>query len=228
VNEIVFRHTLESSTLFAGLDEVGLTEVLTLASPREAARDGALFRQEDPPTHLFLVARGRLKLSHLSPSGSQVTLRILGPGELAGCAAVIRRSPYPATATAVDDTTALCWNADRFFTLMRAYPVLAENTLRIMSGRAQDFLGRLVSAAAKTAEERIAEAILRSATHGGPTDRLELRVSRRDLAELSDVNYFTLVRTLSAFRKQGIIDLNENCVVVRLPERLRVIASGSA
>jgi len=65
----------------------------------------------DAPEHLFLVERGKIKMTVVTPEGSQLTLRFMTAGDIIGCAAVFRGIVYPATATAVEDTRLLCWTA---------------------------------------------------------------------------------------------------------------------
>ena len=76
---------------------------------------------------------------------------------------MFRGLAYPATATAVEDSTVLCWNAAVMNDLVARFPALAANALAIVGGRAEEFLQRLREAATEKVEQRIARALLRLA-----------------------------------------------------------------
>lgn len=228
MDQETIRPVLGRSELFAGLDDAGLTAVLTSASWRQAAHDATLFSQADPPTHLYLVGAGLVKMSRLSPGGAQFTFRFMGPGDVVGCAAVFQQFPYPATASVVEDSIILVWSAAQFSELMTQHPQLVRNALGIVGHRAHEFALRLGETAAKSAEQRIASAILRLARQTGRDveDGIEITftATRRDLAEMTGATYFTVSRTLSAWKKQGIVESGRRRIIVRAPHRLFEIA----
>src|SRR5689334_13660210 len=103
------RALLEQAPLFSGLDARSLEAVLAVATPRRLSSGATVFEQGDEPRWLPLITEGRLRIGRISPEGRPLTVAFLGAGEIAGCAAVFRRVPYPATATAVVDTSVLVW-----------------------------------------------------------------------------------------------------------------------
>jgi CRP-like cAMP-binding protein len=155
---------LEDSQLFRGLGAEALS-ASTASASRLNLRSGAqLLKQGDPPGHLFLVEWGRVKMTVVTPEGSQLTLRFMSHGDIIGCAAVFRGVVYPATATAVEDTSLLCWTASQINDLVKRFPQLASNALAIVGGRAEEFLQRLREATTERVEQRIARALLRTAS----------------------------------------------------------------
>lgn len=223
-----FRVVLSASDLFAGLDDAGRDAVLAAASSRRFARGSTLLCQDDAPGHLYLVGSGLVKMSQLTPGGAQFTLSLMGPGDVIGCAAVFQQFPYPATATVVEDSVILAWTTAHVAELMKKHPQLVRNALGVVGSRAHEFVLRLGETATKRAEQRIASAVLRLVRQTGRSveDGVEvaLSASRRDLAELTGATYFTVSRTLSAWKNQGIIDVGRHRILVKAPRRLFEIA----
>ena len=153
------------------------------------------------------------------------------PGDLVGCAAVFRRIPYPATATAVADSVVLSWTAEQIGELVRRCPAVAGNTLHIVGERTEEMLQRLREIATEGVEQRLARAILRlAAQRRAPPGRdaeIRLDVSRRDLAELAGVSLYTVSRMLSGWEPQGIVKGGRQRITVRNLDRLKAIAQGS-
>src|SRR3546814_18737948 len=100
-----------------------------LQQPPRSTRPDSLF----PSTTLF--RSGRLQVGQTTADGQHVIVRYLGPKDVAGCVAVCGGMPYPATATAVEDTWVLAWPRARLAELTETYPGIAMNAMRNMGGR---------------------------------------------------------------------------------------------
>jgi CRP/FNR family transcriptional regulator, nitrogen oxide reductase regulator len=221
---------LVESELFHELDGDALSASIACASRVNLRRGAELLKQGDAPEHLFLVERGKIKMTVVTPEGSQLTLRFMTAGDIIGCAAVFRGIVYPATATAVEDTRLLCWTAGQINELIRAFPQLASNALAIVGGRAEDFLQRLREATTEKVEQRIARALLRTATgKRKPGDGAErVMVSRQELAEIASTSLYTVSRTVSAWARQGIVTAGRGNIAIRNRGRLAAIAGTGA
>jgi CRP-like cAMP-binding protein len=217
--------------LFRGLDSRELERMLERAAWRELPNGATLIRQGEDPCELHLVAEGRFKVATASPHGPQLLVRFMEPGDLVGCAAVFRRIPYPATATAVADSVVLSWTAEQIGELVRRCPAVAGNALHIVGERTEEMLQRLREIATEGVEQRLARAILRlAAQRRAPPGRdaeIRLDVSRRDLAELAGVSLYTVSRMLSGWEPQGIVRGGRQRITVRNLDRLKAIAQGS-
>lgn len=217
------------SPLFVALPEAATTALLSAATSRDVRRGATLFHQGDPPTHLHQIVRGLAKLTQVNADGVPTTLRVMGPGDLLGCVAVLRQFPYPATSTALEDTVVMSWRTDELLTLMSRHPAIVESTLRIVSGRTKEMVDRVVAMSGNV-EQRIANALLRLAEQGGTrtADGVEigLPITREHIAEMAGVTYFTLSRTLSCWRRRGLITSGRQRIVVLAASRLAAMAEG--
>lgn len=220
--------SLQKSDLFRMLDRNSLEAVIQGGTSRSLREGASLLKQGDEPDHLFIVTQGRFKMTTLSNEGTQKTLRFMEPGDLIGCAAVFRRIPYPATATATTNSVVLTWTAQQFDQLLRRYPQLAANALAVVGGRAEEMLQRLREVTTESVDQRIAHALLRLVKQAGlnaPSEgQIVLRMSRQDIAELSDTTLFTVSRTISTWKRAGIVDAGRGRVSVRDLKRLSQIA----
>ena len=218
---------LENADLFRGLQAYALSVVAQGASRLPLQQGAQLLKQGDPPDHLFMVERGRIKMSVVTPEGRQLTLRFMGPGEIIGCAAIFRGIAYPATATAVEDTTVLSWSAAQINDLVRRFPPFAANALAIVGGRAVEMLQRLRESATEKVEQRIARSLLRVAASQGIAGG-RVAISRHDLAELAGGTLYTVSRTISAWSRQGIVSGGRGHVSIRDRARLMAIAGAGS
>lgn len=71
-----------------------------------------------------------MKVGQVTGNGASLTIRFMEPGDVPGCVAVFRRSPFPATATAVVDSRLLAWPAARIGQLLEQQPRVAADARR--------------------------------------------------------------------------------------------------
>jgi CRP/FNR family transcriptional regulator, nitrogen oxide reductase regulator len=220
---------LQRAPLFGGLSLEALQDVAREARERSVPKGETLFVQGEEALHGYVLGWGRLRLDQTTPDGQNVVLRYMGPGDLVGAVAVLRRIPFPATPVALEDCMALSWSAPRLAELMERFPGIAVNGIRVVGGRVEELQARLQEIATQRVERRVAAAVLRLANQAGRRVEggveIPFPVSRQDLAEMTATTLHTVSRTLSAWDQQGIVDSRRSShLVIRRPHRLVEIA----
>jgi CRP-like cAMP-binding protein len=219
---------LRGAALFAGLPDDILAEALEAARPRRAARGDFLFREGRRATHVFVVSRGRVKLTQLAADGHQVILRIVGPGAMFSVISAVATGVYPVSAEAVADTDCLCWDGAAVRRMMRRCPDMALNALQHVVAHLQDVQNRLRELATERVEQRIARAIVRLASQSGRRTaegvEIDFPISRQELAEITGTTLFTVSRTLGKFEEAGLIRARRQRITIRATHRLVAVA----
>lgn len=224
------RATAIQGALFSSLPDEIASLLLSAATIRPSSKDSVLFHQGDAPDQLLQVVSGLVRMTQISAEGTQTTLRIMRSGDLLGCVAVLQQFPYPATATAVEDTIVLSWRTAQFLGLIKQHQAIMDNTLRIVGARTKDMVQRISDMSGKSVERRIAAALLRLATQAGTTSeggiQIQFPITRDDLAEMAGLTYFTVSRTLSLWQKQGLVSGGRQRMTILDTHRLAEIADG--
>jgi len=224
------RATAIQGALFCGLPDEVAALLLSAAAIRQSSKGAVLFHQGDAPDQLLQVVSGLVRMTQISAEGTQTTLRIMRSGDLLGCVAVLQQFPYPATATAVEDTIVLSWRTVQFLGLIKQHQAIMDNTLRIVGARTKDMVQRISDMSGKSVERRIAAALLRLATQAGTTSEdgihIQFPITRDDLAEMAGLTYFTVSRTLSLWQKQGLVSGGRQRMTILDAHRLAEIADG--
>jgi CRP/FNR family transcriptional regulator, nitrogen oxide reductase regulator len=223
------RELLEGSNLFADVRLDTLDVALASAISRGVEEDAYFFFQGDPATHAYLVAEGRVKLLQVTPGGQQVIMRVLTAGEsFAGIALLKPKAGYPVSAQAVEDSTALAWEAATLRALAESDPALALNTTRIITGYMTEVQDRYRELATEKVERRIARTLLRLASQSGRKVEegvlIDIQLTRQDIAQMTGTTLFTVSRTLNEWERQGLLDIGRERVVITNPHGLVAIA----
>ena len=218
--------------LFAGLGGDDLAEILREACSTRYAKNSAVFEQGEDSHSFFLLLHGHVRASKTTPTGEQIVVRYVAPGEIFGVAPAIGLTRYPATATAVDDSVVLTWPSAAWPRLVARFPQLAANTLQTVGSRLQETHTRVIEMSTQQVEQRIAHALLRLAKQSGrKLDRgieIDFPISRQDIAQMTGTTLHTVSRTLSGWEQLGLIESGRQRIVLREPHKIFVLAEQSS
>lgn len=185
------------------------------------------FFQGDPATYFYVLISGRAKLTQTSAAGQQVNLRTISEWQMFGALGAVREdATYPATAQALENSTALAVKSDYLRELMQTRPYLSVDLMKLMTTYIQEMQERYRELATEKVERRIARALLRLAAQMGTKidGGIELTFTRQELAEMSGTTLYTVSRVLSEWERQGLVEAGRERVVIRNPHGVVSIA----
>ncbi len=207
-----------AAKLFKDIPQARVQSILEAGIPKKFQKKDMLFHQGAPADKCFFVLSGRLKLTKLHIDGQEALIRYIGPGEIAGAAAVLRGNEYPVTANSLSETAAVCWNKRMLIEVMEQYPKIAINTLCIVLERLEEMQQRFLEINAEQAEQRLARTILRIMQHAGKqTDKgilINIDLSREDLADFTGTTHYTISRILSSWSRKGWINTRQRRITI--------------
>ncbi|MEA3336734.1 MAG: Crp/Fnr family transcriptional regulator [Chloroflexota bacterium] len=217
--------------LFASLRERDWEEVANLLNGLCFARDGFLFFEGEEPEFLYVVWMGRVKLVRHSVDGRDVVLDVLGPGRMLGEVAVFEGARYGQTAQAMEEVAVISIARDDFLDLLERHPTLALAVINELGRRLRVSNDLVQSLAIDRVERRIARALIRLAMYNGAdTDdgiKIQMRLTRQDLADMTGTTVETAIRVMSRFRKQGLITTQRGRVIIKDSDLLDSVANQS-
>lgn len=195
---------LAGTALFAGVSSLGLAEVLANARIRHLDKNTIIFAQGAVAERCHILLEGRVRILQTDQHGSQVVMRFIGPGELFGTVGIFTDHLYPAHAVAITDSIEINWTEASLLDLIAHHPQIALNLVKIIGSRLREMQNRLRENATQRVEQRIANTLLRLATHSVETGTtIEFPISRKDIAEICGTTLHTVSRTLALWEKAG-------------------------
>lgn len=212
--------------LHAFLDEARGKQALKNLSKDRHIRN---FRAKDDiyhdgayPGSLFFIISGKVKTWQMNTDGKELITGLHGPGDFLGYLPLLTGAPYSDTATALEDTElSLIPKAD-FLELIHQDRDVAYRLIRMLARDQADKEERLLSLAYSSLRARVATALLRLreryAQEGGPD--FSMRIARDDLAGIAGTATESLIRTLSEFRSDGLIQIAGREITILDPKGL--------
>ena len=219
------REIIRLSNLFQNVKPEVFEQVMDSGVLRSVEEGGFYFLQDDPATHAFVLVAGRVKMVQLTPNGQQITLRIMTPGQTYGGIAMLNpKAGYPATAQAVENSTAMAWDTAQLRKLAEKDASLSLNTMQLMHGYITELQERQKALVTQRVEQRIARILLKLAAQSGKKVDdgvlIDMPLTRQDVAEMSGTTLFTVSRTLNEWERSGLLSIGRERVVIRDPHGL--------
>lgn len=200
---------IQPSDLFKNLTRDQYDAVMQSGVKKTLKPKSFLFHQGESAKNCYLIKRGHLKLTQLTEQGREVIIRYISAGELTAAIAVLNNREYPVTAESIEETEVVGWDRRTIMTVMKTIPDLAINALGIVLDHLEDIQNRYTELCTERVEQRIARTILRlSKASGVKTSegiRIDIPLSRQNIADYTGTTMFTVSRVLSSWEKMGWI-----------------------
>jgi CRP-like cAMP-binding protein len=219
---------LRAIPIYARLSKEAIGMLAAVAKTRLLQHGEVLFDPGDPGEHFHMIVRGRIKICRKTPSGKELIMALLGPGDPVGAAAVYLERPFPARAEALEDTICLSMPRDSFYALLDESPSMVRGVLLGMTLRLVELTGRLNQLAGTRVEPRFARLFLKLADRmGRETDAgifIPMKLSRQELADLTGTTIETAIRTMSKWGREGVVETRDDGFQVTDLSSLQAIA----
>ncbi|MBN2243498.1 MAG: Crp/Fnr family transcriptional regulator [Acidobacteria bacterium] len=227
-NQINFPETFTRSDFFSGIDEHEVSAIIRSGHQVVFKSGSTLFRQGMPARKLYLVEKGRLKLSKLHRDGKEIIVRYINPGQITAAVAAFSEKELPATAQTVGSTEVIEWTRESILRIMGKYPRLAINMLHAALERLDDIQNRYLELTVERVEQRVARALLRIMKQSSHKTEegihIDFRLSRQNLADYTGTTLFTVSRILSDWERKGWISSGRERIAVTDPHALVTLA----
>lgn len=199
----------QSSPYFRRLSTVDLERLASIAVSKTYERGEVVFSEGDEPAYLHTIAVGRVKMVKGMPSGKEMILEIMGPGDPLGAVVAYEDRPYPATAVALEKVQALLLPRSELFAMLEQHPSVVRGFLSGMARRIVELTQRIPEVAGGRVETRFALLFLKLSDNLGRQEGhgtfIPLPLSRQDLADLTGTTLETSIRVMSRWGKEGTV-----------------------
>ncbi|MCP4546490.1 MAG: Crp/Fnr family transcriptional regulator [bacterium] len=221
---------IHNHTSFIGALSVKQRLQLSMEAPRRTCTRGAyLYLEGADCSGLFILQRGRIKLSRLQDSGREITISIIEEGDIFGLECLEGSEFREANAQAMEDCQIVAISHERMRNLLDDQPRLGMVLLRIMSEKLRDSRQVIQRLLLKDVKARLASLLLELAERSGIPEedgiRLGGKITHQDLANLIGSTRETTTATLNQFKRHQLIDVRERQITISAWDGLAKLAS---
>jgi len=217
---VVTPADLRQFTFLAALDEAALADVLRQTRLCEyRPGEHVLYEGEQPPG-LFLILRGRVRLSRTAPDGREQVLAMLRHGAHFDAAPLFDHNPNIATARAMSQVACLLLPREALLAMIARHPPIALALMAEMAGQLRELVVLVEDLAFRSVRERLVRQLLREATEGAAD------LTQQELAERTGTVREIAGRALRQLAQEGLVKLERGRVRILNQAGLAAIAEG--
>ena len=209
---------LQLFPVFRQLPDAAVDEVLRSATARQVPSGAILFEAASPCTGFPMLLEGSVRVVKSAPSGREVQLYRVTPGEscLLSSSCLLGGAPYAATGIAETAVTLLTLPPELFHRLLAEQKPFRDYVFGLFSERLADLMALVEAVTFQKLDQRLAALLL------GKGERV--RTTHQSLAdELGSVREM-VSRLLSSFQDRGWVELGREQIRILDAQALRRLA----
>lgn len=190
---------------------------------RHYRKKDTIFRENDTPRHIYYVRSGKVKIFRTNDEGRELIVGLIGPNEFFGYLAVLQGTTYPESAVAMADSEISLIPKEDFYALVYSDRDVAGRFIKMLAGDVLQTEEQLIDLAYNSVRKRVADAlILLKERYDREGDKpFTIAILRDDLSNMVGTAKETVIRMLSDFKEEGLVEIKGSKISILQEEKLR-------
>jgi DNA-binding response OmpR family regulator len=180
-----------------------------------------IFSDGDTPQFVYLVKSGTVKIFKAHPDGKELITSIHHVNDFFGFEAILEGGPYQEACAAMVDAELILIPRNDFLTLLQSHPDVSGGFISLLCKKVVEKEKQLLHLAYNSVRQRTAEALLKVAEL--KDDKDSIQISRDDLAKMVGTASESVIRVLSDFKDEALIDIEGGKIKIKEPARLEKV-----
>ena len=218
---------LTGLTLFADLEPEQLEQITLRIQRRTFALGVTLFHQDMPGTMMYMIETGSVRVISIGRTGQELTLNVLGPGEIFGELSILDGQQRSATAITIEPTVVFLLSQADLNEFMSKYPPVNQAMIQILVERVRATARRLEAMTFQDVLGRLAFELLSLAERSGrPCEQgieITIPLTQVDLATMVGATRESVNKSVSVLRSRDLIDVDGTSWYLQDPAGLQQI-----
>ena len=174
------------------------------------------------PYYLYYIVEGKVKTYRTHDDGKDLVMDLYNKGDFFGYITLLQGGVNVETAEAMEDTEVAMIPKKEFEALWNSSPDIAKKFIGLLANNVSEKETQLLGIAYNTLRKKVAEALvsLQKKFHTNKSELYKIDISRDDLAMIAGTAMESLVRTLSDFKKENLIDIKNGDIIITNEKKL--------
>lgn len=218
---------LAGLTLFADLEAQQLEQIAQRVQRRTFALGVTLFHQDMPGTMMYMIETGSVRVISIGRTGQELTLNVLGPGEIFGELSILDGQQRSATAITLVPTVVWLLSQADLNEFMSKYPPVNQAMIQILVERVRATARRLEAMTFQDVLGRLAFELLSLADRSGqPYEQgieITIPLTQVDLASMVGATRESVNKAVSVLRSKELINVDGTRWILQDPAGIQHI-----
>jgi CRP/FNR family cyclic AMP-dependent transcriptional regulator len=210
-------------------DLAGLSELMTAVSNKKTLEEltnesntntfkkkQVIYKEGAHPHYLYYVLKGKVKTYKTHEDGKDLVMDLYSEGDFFGYVTLLEGGTYKETAETIEETELAFIPKKDFEELINSNPAIANKFIGLLAKNLLEKEKQLLGIAYNTLRKKVAEAVLSMLKkyHINKKEPYVIDISRDDLATIAGTATESLIRTLSDFRDERLIEIKSGKVII--------------
>jgi CheY-like chemotaxis protein/CRP-like cAMP-binding protein len=187
------------------------------------SKNDIIYKEGHNSNFIYLVLKGVVKCHKFDERGKELTTALYKEDDLFGYSSFTQNIPYKETATAMKNVEMVGVSKAQLKDVLNNNHKVMLEVIQLLTDDLTGVKDQLLQMAYNSVKQKTASTILRFAEKINSKPEDPIKISRNDLASVAGIATETLIRTMSDFRKQGLIEMEGRNIKVLDLQKLQNI-----
>ena len=189
---------------------------------QEYDRKSSLYLQGKRPRFLYYIVKGKVKTFRMHEDGKEYITNFYADGDFIGYGPILKDTNYDDSAAIIADAEIMQIPKDDFLQMVYTDVNIAAKFIHIITQNVKEKEERLMNLAYSSLRKRVAKALLDIAgKFDSHAEAAPIEISREEIAQYIGTATESLIRTLSDFKAEKLIDIKSSKIVINNKDRLK-------
>lgn len=181
-----------------------------------------IFAQGSFPNFLYFINKGKVKTFKTDHFGNELITGLHKQGDFIGYIDLLDNTAYNESAIAMEESELCSIQKEDFYVLIHKNREVSSKFIKMLSDNVIEQEERLLKLAYSSVRKRVAEALLLLKSKYQTTDNtpFSIPISREDLSNIVGASKETVIRTLTDFKEEGIIQITGSTITLLKTDKL--------
>ncbi len=180
-----------------------------------------VFTEGDSPINVFMVKSGNIKVFKSHPDGKELIVNLYKTNDYFGFEPILESGMYTESAVAMEESELIIIPRQDFLALIHSNPEISKVFISLLCRKVKEKENQLLNLAYNSVRQRTAEALLKVFQLKDPEKKLS--ISRDDLAKMVGTASESVIRVLSDFKDEGLIDIETGKIIILKADKLEKV-----
>ncbi len=181
-----------------------------------------IYSEGNHPNRLYYILKGKVKAYKTNEDGKELVTDLFSSGDFLGHVALLEGSAYKDTAEALEETEIAIIPSEDFDELINKNVEVARKFIQLLAKNISEKEAHLLGLAYNSLRKKVADALLllQKKYQERKDDKFVIDISRESLATIAGTATESLIRTLSDFRNEKLIDIKNGTITILNQKKL--------
>jgi DNA-binding response OmpR family regulator len=187
------------------------------------SKESFIYKEGNNSNYIYLISSGLIKCHKLDEQGKQLTTALYKEDDLFGYTSFTQNLAYQESATAIQESELVGLSKKALANVLNKNNKVTLEIIELLTEDLALVKDQLLQMAYSSVSKKTANTILKFAEKLNQKPENQIKISRNDLASVAGIATETLIRTMSSFKKQGLIEIEGRTIRILNLEKLKEI-----